>query len=117
MSKSSGKDSLYRRIYAVVAVVPRGQVVTYGQVARGVRGATPRLVGYAMAALPEQSGLPWHRVVNHRGGISLPSGGDGAHVQRLLLEAEGIRFTGNGLLDLKRYRWNGRGPKRRAGKG
>ena len=117
MAKSSGKDSLFRRIYAAVAVVPRGRVVTYGQIARGVRGATPRLVGYAMATLPETSGVPWHRVVNHRGGISLRSGGDGAQIQRRLLEREGIRFYGNGLLDLKLYRWSGRGPKRRVGKG
>ena len=117
MSQSSGKDSLYRRIYAAVAVVPRGRVVTYGQVARGVRGATPRLVGYAMAALPEQSGIPWHRVVNHRGGISLRSGGDGGLIQRRLLEGEGVRFYGNGLLNLERYRWSGQEPKRRVGKG
>ena len=54
MVKTSGKDSLYRRIYTAVAKVPRGRVVTYGQVARRVRGATPRVVGYAMAALPDE---------------------------------------------------------------
>ncbi|HYV51398.1 MAG TPA: MGMT family protein [Dongiaceae bacterium] len=111
MAKTSGKDSLYRRIYTAVARVPRGRVVTYGQVARGVRGATPRVVGYAMAALPDRSSVPWHRVVNHRGGISLRSGGDGACVQRALLEAEGVRFRDNGCMDLERYRWLGRSRK------
>jgi methylated-DNA-protein-cysteine methyltransferase related protein len=107
MAKTSGKGSLYRRIYQAVAVVPRGRVVTYGQVARGVMGATPRMVGYAMAALPERSGVPWHRVVNHRGRISPRGGGDGDVVQRLLLEAEGIRFRENGCIELERYRWMG----------
>src|SRR5258706_16185850 len=113
MSKSSGKDSLYQRIYARVAIVPRGRVVTYGQIARGVRGATPRLVGYAMAALPERSGIPWHRVVNHRGGVSTRSAGDGDLLQRVLLEAEGVRFRGNGGMDLEQYRWGASGPVRK----
>ena len=108
MAELSGKDSLYRRIYVAVARVPRGRVVTYGQIAHKVTGATPRVVGYAMAALPDRSTVPWHRVVNHRGGISPRSGGDGAWVQRALLEAEGIRFRDNGCMDLERYRWSGR---------
>ena len=116
MVKTSGKDSLYRRIYAAVLRVPRGRVVTYGQIARGVKGATPRVVGYAMAALPERSGVPWHRVVNHRGGISPRSGGDGEWVQRLLLEKEGVRFRDNGCMELERYRWSGRSKKVTHGK-
>jgi len=112
MAKTSKKDSLYRRIYSAVARVPRGRVVTYGQIASGVTGATPRVVGYAMAALPERSGVPWHRVVNHRGGISPRGAGDSDRVQRALLEKEGIRFRDNGCLDLERYRWSGRSRKR-----
>ena len=116
MVKSSGKDSLYRRIYRAVERVPRGRVVTYGQIARAVTGATPRVVGYAMAALPDRSEVPWHRVVNHRGGISPRSGGDGAWLQRALLEAEGIRFRDNGCMDLERYQWMGRPRKVKHGK-
>ena len=103
-----------------MAFVPRGRVVTYGQVARTVRGATPRVVGYAMSALPDRSGVPWHRVVNHRGGISPRSAGDGDLLQRALLEAEGVRFRENGCMDLDRYRWVERGVKseaRKAGSG
>jgi methylated-DNA-protein-cysteine methyltransferase related protein len=111
MAKTSGKDSLYRRIYKAVASVPRGHVVTYGQVARLVTGATPRVVGYAMSALPEPSGVPWHRVVNHRGGISPRGAGDGAWVQRALLEREGVRFGENGCLDLDRFGWSIRSRK------
>ena len=116
MAKTSGKDSLYRRIYQAVAKVPRGRVVTYGQVARGVVGATPRVVGYAMAALPDGSNVPWHRVVNHRGGVSPRSAGDGDWVQRALLEAEGVRFRDNGCMDLERYRWSGRSRKVKNGR-
>jgi methylated-DNA-protein-cysteine methyltransferase related protein len=116
MAESSGKNSLYRRIYTAVRRVPRGRVVTYGQIARAVTGATPRVVGYAMSALPDRSEVPWHRVVNHRGGISPRSGGDGAWVQRALLEAEGVRFKDNGCMDLERYQWVGRSRKVTYGK-
>lgn len=104
---------MYRRIYAVVRRIPRGRVASYGQIAGMVPGATARLVGYAMAALPEDTRVPWHRVVNSRGGVSPRQGGDGALVQRLLLEAEGLRFGRDGRLDLASVGWKPRGIPRR----
>jgi methylated-DNA-protein-cysteine methyltransferase-like protein len=104
------RDGPYARIYARVRRVPKGRVITYGEVARTVGGCTARQVGYAMAALPEGSDVPWHRVVNSRGEISTRSrDADGALVQRILLEREGVRFGPGGKLDLSRWGWRTRG--------
>jgi methylated-DNA-protein-cysteine methyltransferase related protein len=65
-----------------------------------------RLVGYALHALPEHTSVPWHRVVNARGGISVGRAHPGGEVvQRALLEAEGVTFEPNGRIDLRRFRW------------
>lgn len=95
----------YERIWAVVRRVPRGRVATYGQVARLaglVNGA--RQAGYALHALRPHTAVPWHRVVNAAGGISL-SDVAGAVTQRLLLEREGVRFDAAGRVDLARFQW------------
>jgi len=94
--------SRYRRIYATVRKIPAGRVATYGQVAleAGLPGRA-RQVGYAMAALPDGSDVPWHRVVNARGGISPRSAGSAfEEIQRRMLAAEGIGFGPEGLIDL-----------------
>ncbi|OGO40537.1 MAG: hypothetical protein A2Z03_01080 [Chloroflexi bacterium RBG_16_56_8] len=98
-----GTPTLFTRVYALVRRVPRGRVVTYGQVARALglpHGA--RTVGWAMRVCPNQ--VPWHRVVNARGEISIrPT--TGFHEQRARLKAEGIRFDRAGRIDLKKYGW------------
>lgn len=103
---SDAISSTYSHIYAVVAAIPKGKVATYGQVAllAGLPGRA-RQVGYALHAAADPS-LPWHRVVNARGEISLRSGGSQAdEVQRLRLEAEGVVFDRCGRIDLELYRW------------
>jgi methylated-DNA-protein-cysteine methyltransferase-like protein len=100
----------FRRIHAVVARIPRGRVATYGQVAilAGLPGQA-RLVGYAMSALDGKSRIPWHRVVNAQGRISLgPGRGEGAVLQRLRLRREGVRFDASGTIALDRFRWRPR---------
>ena len=94
----------YLKIYAAVRRIPRGRVATYGDVAEraGLEGRA-RQVGYALHALPSRSRVPWHRVVNARGEISLRRGSDAHELQRLLLEAEGIRFDAKGRIDLRRF--------------
>jgi methylated-DNA-protein-cysteine methyltransferase-like protein len=82
-------------------------VATYGQIAKIVGYCTPRMVGYAMAALPHGMEVPWQRVINHKGEISTRSRGDGALRQRRLLRAEGIRFDRKGRINLKKVRWPG----------
>ncbi|HEY7028215.1 MAG TPA: MGMT family protein [Gemmatimonadales bacterium] len=101
--------SLYRRIYAVIRRIPKGRVSTYGTVAE-IIGCGARQVGYAMAALPDGTTVPWHRVLNFRGGISIP-GGTGI-TQRLRLEAEGVRFSQRGTVDLSRQGWPPTRPRR-----
>lgn len=98
--------STYQRIYAWVRKIPRGKVATYGQVARLARlPGQARQVGYAMHALPMGTTVPWHRVVNARGEVSLRSTPGAELTQRLRLEREGIRFNSRGRIDLTRYLW------------
>jgi len=108
-SRKSGRaQGAHERIRSVVRLIPEGRVVTYGQVAEIAGGVTPRMVGYAMASLRPSSGVPWHRVVNASGEISLPSGA-GAEEQRAMLESEGIVFDEKGRIDLEKFRWSGPG--------
>src|SRR5690606_8611188 len=93
---------LYLRIHAVVRQIPPGRVATYGQIAAIVGDCTPRMVGYAMASLPPRSDVPWHRVINAQGKISLRADGGGAVEQRARLEAEGIHFDADGRVNLRR---------------
>lgn len=102
------REPLYTRIYAVVRLIPPGQVATYGQVAEIVGGCTARMVGYAMAACPDD--VPWQRVVNAQGKVSPRADHWGAEVQRQRLIEEGIEFDADYRMDLARVRW--RGPER-----
>ncbi|MBN2565007.1 MAG: MGMT family protein [Candidatus Eisenbacteria bacterium] len=100
---------LHARIYAVARLIPVGRVATYGQIATIAGGCTPRMVGYAMAAVPPGSDVPWHRVINSRGRISLSPEGEGYRIQKALLESEGVVFDENGRADLGRFGWIGPG--------
>ncbi len=103
-------SSSYEDVYSLVRRIPRGRVATYGQIAElaGIPGHARR-VGYALHALPAGSDVPWHRVVNARGRISLGSiDPDGEDEQRVRLEIEGVRFDADGGIDLKRYQWKRR---------
>jgi len=97
------------RIYAIVRRIPRGRVATYGQVAvlAGLAGHA-REVGYALHALTDGSTVPWHRVINAKGEISLRSVPGAGLTQRMLLEREGVRFDVRGRIALERYRWEPR---------
>jgi methylated-DNA-protein-cysteine methyltransferase related protein len=104
VTRPSGSEGFFARVYAAVREIPRGRVATYGQVAQrlGVpRGA--RAVGWALRALDPRSErrVPWHRVVGHGGRISL-RGGSGPKEQRRRLRAEGVRFVG-GRVDMARH--------------
>lgn len=101
----------YAKIYRTIARIPRGKVATYGQIAElaGLPGRA-RQVGYALHALPDGAPIPWQRVLNARGEISLP-GLSGAR-QRELLAAEGVRPGESGRIDLARYQWRPRAKPR-----
>ena len=106
---TSTPTSSYQRIYAATRRIPRGRVSTYGRIATlaGLRGRA-RQVGYAMHALPAGSTVPWHRVINAQGQISLRKHPGAELTQRMLLEREDIRFSGRGKVDLARYGWPGK---------
>ncbi len=98
----------YARLYNLIAEIPSGQVATYGQLARLV-GCGPRQVGQALSVLDGKKGreVPWHRVVNSQGKISLRAEGGGATLQADLLRQEGIIWRASGRIDLKTYGWPG----------
>ncbi|NRF70274.1 MGMT family protein [Aquincola sp. S2] len=94
MNETEGRNA---RVYAVVQRIPRGRVLTYGQVAAAAGlGAMARQVGYALHALPDHSPVPWHRVVNARGEISRRSVPGAELEQRIRLELEGVKFDARG---------------------
>ena len=97
------------RIYEVVKRIPKGKVATYGQVAilAGLRGHA-RQVGYALAALPTGTTVPWHRVINAKGCVSLRSTGGADERQRRLLERERVQFDARGRVSLARFQWRSR---------
>ena len=101
----SDANSFYEAVYQLVRDIPRGRVMTYGQIATIL--GTPRssrAVGYAMRMCGKRR-IPWQRVINHRGGISARGEVDRPVLQRVLLEKEGIKFNASECCDLKKYRW------------
>jgi methylated-DNA-protein-cysteine methyltransferase-like protein len=120
----SASRSRWQDFYDVIERIPPGCVATYGQIAAlaGLPGYA-RQVGYALAALPEASAVPWQRVINSRGEVSLrhEPGRDGH--QRHLLEEEGVHFGPLGRIDLGRFGWEptlvqkGRSARRKSGAG
>ncbi|MFJ2975485.1 MGMT family protein [Kluyvera sp. NPDC087067] len=97
-------DSFPHRVWQIVAAIPAGYVTTYGEVAR-LAGSprAARQVGGVLRRLPEGSTLPWFRVVNRHGAISLT--GPDLQRQRQALLADGVQVSGNGQIDLQKYRW------------
>jgi len=98
----------HARVFAMVRRVPAGHVATYGQIATLL--GSPRVarhVGFALAGASHSEGppVPWHRIVNGRGGISTRDDSGARPDQRSLLEDEGVEFKANGTIDLHRYRW------------
>lgn len=101
-------DRKLDRIYATVMAIPSGRVATYGQVAdaAGLPGRV-RLVGRALRELPDDSVVPWHRVVGASGRISPRGDGESEDEQRLLLADEGVTFGPGGRIPLAEFAWGG----------
>ncbi len=96
-----------QRVYAAVAQIPYGRLATYGQIAEliGAYGCA-RQVGWALRRLQLPSAVPWHRVVNARGEVSMSLSREGSDwIQRELLIAEGIPVDAEGRLELGRFLW------------
>ena len=98
-------SSFSKRAIEIIKRIPVGKVVTYGQVATFAgnnRGA--RQVSRILHSSSEKYELPWHRVINSQGRISMKPG-DGFEMQKSLLEVEGIEFDGNNQIDFKKFLW------------
>jgi len=99
-------------VYELVKKIPRGRVMTYGQLAKALRlpgGA--RTAGRAMAACPSSQGVPWHRVVGAGGRLLIRE--PHASLQRKLLETEGLALAEKRILNFKEHEWNPGKPRRR----
>ena len=96
----------YDMIHRIVSRIPRGRIATYGQIAElaGIPGQARR-VGYALSALPNDTAVPWQRVVNAKGEISLRSHSGSESLQKKLLKGEGVRFTVDGRILMDRFQW------------
>lgn len=96
--------TVFEKIYEVVKGIPKGKVMTYGQVA--LLAGNPRwarVVGYALHNNPSPQTIPCHRVVNREGRVAAAFVFGGGNVQRDLLEKEGVIFEADGRIDLKKY--------------
>lgn len=102
------------RVYELVRTIPRGRVMTYGQIATILgEGYTPRTVGYVMHAA-DTDDIPWQRVINSQGKCSTGKMTIPMNLQQSMLEDEGVIFNAAGKCDLTVYQWD---PERRGPKG
>lgn len=99
-------DPQYReRVYQIVRRIPRGRVMTYGQIAYMLgKGYTPRTVGFVMHGADETK-TPWHRVINSQGKCSTGRVVLPTDKQQRMLEREGVKFDAKGRCDLKTFLW------------
>ncbi len=94
-----------QRVYDLVTTIPAGRVMGYGHVAAALgHPGMARQVGWALAALPAGSAVPWQRVLRSSGSLAFAGSPERAMRQRLLLEAEGVCF-GRDRVDMARYGW------------
>jgi len=99
------KEANYQeRVFKIVRRIPRGRVMTYGQIAELLGdGYTARTVGFSMHSSDDKT--PWHRVINAQGGVSTGRVVLPHNKQQLMLEAEGVKFNSRGRCDLQTYLW------------
>jgi len=100
------KYSNRERIYLVVGLIPYGKVATYGQIAK-IIGCQPLFVGYALASLHNNCSIPWHRVVNRHGQVSIRNHGQSDTNQVIALQQENVCFDNQNRLDLAKHGWVG----------
>jgi methylated-DNA-protein-cysteine methyltransferase-like protein len=110
MTRRSELTEFTRRVHDAVRAIPRGSVASYGGIA-AIMGQprAARAVGRALCMLEDGSDVPWWRVVNRNGEISIKCSVHGPALQRALLEGEGIRFDRVGRIDWEIWGWDGSG--------
>lgn len=106
-------QNFFFRVYNMARRIPKGKVATYGQIAALV--GSPRAsqqVGWALAHLPANTRVPWQRIINREGRITIENMNFPKDLQAKMLEAEGVDVTqrdGNFYVDLEKFRWNAEG--------
>jgi methylated-DNA-protein-cysteine methyltransferase related protein len=105
--------NFYEQVYAVVRQIPHGQVTTYGRVAEMLgRPRAARAVGYALNALNKKRGsayanIPWQRVINSQGRISITNREHSAQQQANILRSEGVQVSPDLRINLNQFLWEG----------
>lgn len=108
MAKRQDGADFASHVYRIVKQCPRGKVVSYGGVAAMLgQPRAARAVGRALNSLPDGSKVPWWRVINSRGEVSIRGVEHGEVLQRTLLEREGVTFQRNGRVSWKQFGWQG----------
>ena len=103
--KEITKSEFSYQVKQLIKAIPHGKVATYGQIAsQAGNSRASRQVAWILHSCSEKDDLPWHRVINSKGRISLPPQ-EGYETQKKLLELEGIEFRENGSIDLDMYIW------------
>jgi len=99
------EKTFHQKVVEIIKKIPKGKVATYGQIAAFAGSAqASRQVAYILHSSSKKEKLPWHRIVNSQGGISLKPN-FGYEIQRQLLEKEGVIFNKDNCIDLKRFLW------------
>lgn len=102
-------DPVIQRMIKTIRRIPRGRVATYGQIAAlAGRPRNARQVGTILKSLPDDSNVPWHRVVNAQGRISDRGNSTAEGLQRFLLKKESVEVDERGRIDLPGYQWKPR---------
>lgn len=97
--------NFYEKVYKIVKEIPKGNVATYGQIAKLAESPNAsRAVGYALHNNPSQEEIPCHRVVNREGRLAPNFAFGGSEAQKVLLESEGVKVK-NGYIDIGKYKW------------
>lgn len=102
--------SFFDQVYLIVRQIPRGKIASYGQIAALLgHPRAARTVGWALASLRErdEEDVPWQRVINSEGRVSIRSMRHAVEEQQRLLEAEGVKFDERGYVDWNRFGWTG----------
>ncbi len=114
MQMSSNSPNFYEQVYAVVRCIPQGKVTSYGRIAQMLgRPRAARAVGYALNALkdlhedPDYANIPWQRVINSQGRISIVNREHSANYQAEKLRAEGVVVGPDLRINLDVYLWEG----------
>ncbi|QXP25958.1 MGMT family protein [Stutzerimonas stutzeri] len=103
---SADAETRRAAVYLVMSQIPPGKVVSYGELAAMAGlGRAARWVGRLMSQLPDDTSLPWHRVIAAGGRLSLPAGTAAGHEQRMRLRAEGLTIV-NDRVDMRRHGWH-----------